>query len=257
MCAAVFTKNPHVYSHFSEWSFLNVMAGGWNQCKKCSICFLDGINLDFEALNREKVGDAFIQLVRELSIKCANNGIVLSVDNYVPTAYTSFYNREEQARFADYVVMMGYDEHYAGSEEAGSVASLNWVKQGVADTLKEVPSEQLILGMPFYTRVWALTPKDKDAAETSYEISSKGYGMKAASDLLTTNGATKTWLADCGQNYSEFQADGITYQVWLEDAQSAEARLKLVEENSLAGASFWRLGFETSDIWDTIIKYIH
>lgn len=218
---------------------------------------LDGINLDFEALNREKVGDAFIQLVRELSIKCANNGIVLSVDNYVPTAYTSFYNREEQARFADYVVMMGYDEHYAGSEEAGSVASLNWVKQGVADTLKEVPSEQLILGMPFYTRVWALTPKDKDAAETSYEISSKGYGMKAASDLLTTNGATKTWLADCGQNYSEFQADGITYQVWLEDAQSAEARLKLVEENSLAGASFWRLGFETSDIWDTIIKYIH
>jgi len=99
---------------------------------------LDGVNLDFEALSRENVGDAYIQFVRELSIKCGNNGIVLSIDNYVPTEYTSFYNREEQANFADYIVIMGYDEHYAGSD-AGSVSSLSWVKQGVSDTLKEVP----------------------------------------------------------------------------------------------------------------------
>lgn len=218
---------------------------------------LDGINLDFELLSKEKVGDAFIQLVRELSVKCSNNGIVLSVDNYMPMAYNAFYNREEQAKFADYIVMMGYDEHYSGSEEAGSVASLGWVKEGVANTLKEVPAEQLILGMPFYTRIWALTPKDKEAAETDYELSSKIYGMKAASDVLTTYGATKTWLADCGQNYSEYQKDGITYKVWLEDAQSAEARLKVMKENNLAGASFWKLGIETSDVWDTIIKYIN
>lgn len=218
---------------------------------------LDGINLDFESLSKEKVGDSFIQFVRELSIKCSNNGLVLSVDNYMPMAYNAFYNREEQANFADYVIMMGYDEHYSGSEEAGSVASLNWVKEGVANTLKEVPADQLILGMPFYTRIWSLTPKDKEAAETSYDLSSKIYGMKAAADVLTTNGATKTWLEDCGQNYAEFQEDGVTYKVWLEDAQSAEARLKVMEENNLAGASFWKLGIETSDVWDTIIKYIH
>lgn len=218
---------------------------------------LDGINVDFELLSKKKVGDAFIQFIRELSIKCSNNGIVLSVDNYSPMAYNAFYNRKEQANFADYVILMGYDEHYSGSEEPGSVASLGWVKEGVANTLKEVPASQLILGMPFYTRIWALTPTDKEAEETSSDLSSKIYGMKAAADVLTTNGATKTWLEDCGQNYSEFQADGVTYKVWLEDAKSAEARLKVVEENKLAGASFWKLGMETSDVWDTIIKYIH
>ncbi len=211
---------------------------------------LDGINVDFENLKEDAVGDAYIELIRELSIKCRNNGIVLSVDDYVPMAHTAFYNRSEQAVFADYVIMMGYDEHYAGSQEAGSVASLSWVTQGVEDTLKEVPSDQLILGMPFYTRIWEISSDNSG-------LSSKIYGMKAASDVLTTQGATKTWLDDCGQNYSEFTDNNITYKVWLEDSASAECRLKLVDEKKLAGASFWKLGFETSDIWDTITKYIH
>lgn len=223
---------------------------------------LDGINLDFESLNREDVGDAYIEFVRELSIKCANNGIVLSIDNYVPSSYTSFYNRAEQANFADYVVIMGYDEHYAGSKEEGSVASLNWVKQGVADTLAEVPSDQVILGMPFYTRVWALTPQgdttnEDESADTDYDVTSQVYGMRAADTLIASNNATKTWLEDCGQNYAEFTSGNVIYKVWLEDASSAEQRLKLVDENKLAGASFWKLGFETSNIWDTIIKYIN
>ena len=223
---------------------------------------LDGINLDFEALNREEVGDAYIQFVRELSIKCENNGIVLSIDNYVPTSYTSFYNRSEQANFADYVVIMGYDEHYAGSDE-GSVSSLGWVRQGVIDTLAEVPANQVILGMPFYTRVWALTP-DEEAGDNDdidanilYSVSSQVYGMRSASNLLANYGVEKQWLEDSGQNYAEFESEGITYKVWLEDSASAEARLKLMDEYELAGASFWKLGFETSDVWDTIIKYIN
>lgn len=223
---------------------------------------LDGINLDFEALNREEVGDAYIQFVRELSIKCENNGIVLSIDNYVPTSYTSFYNRSEQANFADYVVIMGYDEHYAGSDE-GSVSSLGWVRQGVIDTLAEVPANQVILGMPFYTRVWALTP-DEEAGDNDdidanilYSVSSQVYGMRSANNLLADYGVEKQWLEDSGQNYAEFESEGITYKVWLEDSASAEARLKLMDEYELAGASFWKLGFETSDVWDTIIKYIN
>ena len=223
---------------------------------------LDGINLDFEALNREEVGDAYIQFVREHTIKCENNGIVLSIDNYVPTSYTSFYNRSEQANFADYVVIMGYDEHYAGSDE-GSVSSLGWVRQGVIDTLAEVPANQVILGMPFYTRVWALTP-DEEAGDNDdidanilYSVSSQVYGMRSANNLLANYGVEKQWLEDSGQNYAEFESEGITYKVWLEDSASAEARLKLMDEYELAGASFWKLGFETSDVWDTIIKYIN
>ena len=219
---------------------------------------LDGINVDFESMNGEKVGDAFIEFIRELSIKCKNNGVVLSVDNYVPMSHTSFYNRKEQANFADYVVIMGYDEHYAGSPEAGSVASLSWVTQGVSDTLKEVPADQVILGMPFYTRVWEI-PSESSSDDTTAgaKIPSKIYGMKAANDFLATHGATKTWQDDCGQNYSEFTDNDTTYKVWLEDSASAECRLKLVEEKKLAGASFWKLGFETSDIWDTVTRYIH
>ena len=119
---------------------------------------LDGINLDFEALPQE-AGDAYVQFIRELSLKCENNGIILSVDNYVPMEYNRFYNRREQANFADYIIIMGYDEHYAGSDE-GSVASIGFVEEGIANTLQEVPAEQLILGAPFFTRVWAEKPKE-------------------------------------------------------------------------------------------------
>ena len=225
---------------------------------------LDGINLDFEELSG-KVGDAYIQLIRELSIKCKNNGIVLSVDNYVPSDYTAFYNRSEQALFADYVVIMGYDEHYAGSEEEGSVASIGFVTEGVENTLLEVPANQVILGMPFYTRIWALTPKDDDIPEVElasedyipYTVSSTAVSMSEAESRASANGAEKTWSDADGQNYVEYVNDGITYKIWMEDEASMELRLRLMKEHGLAGASFWKLGLEKSSIWDTIIKYIN
>ena len=225
---------------------------------------LDGVNVDFEALEGA-VGDGYIQFIRELSLKCANNGLVLSVDNYVPTASSSFYNRAEQARFADYVVIMGYDEHYAGSD-AGSVASIGFVKNGVTDTIAEgVPAEQIVLGMPFYTRVWALTPKDTagDSVEAasddyvSYDTTSQALGMDDVQKLLTTNGAVASWSDADGQNYAEYVNAGVTYKVWIEDASSLELKLQVMKENGLAGASFWKLGLENPGVWDTIIKYVN
>lgn len=216
---------------------------------------LDGINLDFESLSGE-VGDGYIQFVRELSLKCANNNIVLSVDNYVPSNYTAFYNRAEQALFADYVVVMGYDEHYAGSEEEGSVASIGFVRDGVANTLLEVPADQVILACPFYTRIWALTPKENPAEdEYPYEVSSEAVGMDTAQKRLEVNGATASWSEEAGQNYAEYINEGVTYRVWLEDASSMELRLETMKSSNLAGISFWKLGFENNSIWDTIIKY--
>ncbi len=218
---------------------------------------LDGINVDFEALDGTAVGDAYIQFIRELSYKCENNGIVLSVDNYVPTSYTAFYNRREQAKFADYIVIMGYDEHYSGSNEAGSVASIGWVEEGVINTLKEVPADQIILGMPFYTRAWTLTPSEEIDGETIYSVTSKAYGMRAANNLVIDNGAGKVWDEECAQFYAEYQNGDVITKIWLEDAASTEERLKLLDKHSLAGAAFWKLGFETDDIWDIIIKYIN
>ena len=229
-----------------------------NQIVSAAIQYdLDGINLDFEALSSE-VGDAYIQFVRELSIKLANNNIILSIDNYVPSAYTAFYNRSEQALFADYIIIMGYDEHTSTSEEPGSVASLSWVTEAVVNTLEEVPAEQIILGMPFYTRIWTLTPDESSESEyVSYTVSSSAYGMTAANEFITNHGITLTWLDDCGQFYGETTSGDTVYQIWLEDSNSIEQRLKLLDTYSLAGASFWKLGFETSDIWDTVIKYIN
>lgn len=250
----------------------------------------DGINVDFEALNAE-AGPSYIQFIRELSLKCANNNIVLSVDNYVPTNYTAFYDRAEQAVFADYVIVMAYDEHYAGSEEAGPVASIGFVKDGVANTLKEVPADQLILGMPFYTRVWSETPitednsgdNSSDADEKNaednqgeapentenenmegspdsyelFELNTYATNMNEIKNLISANAVEPVWSDADGQYYAEYQADGITYKIWIENAASLEQKLKVYQENNLAGGSFWKLGLESSDVWDTIIKYIN
>ncbi len=236
---------------------------------------LDGINVDLEALSSD-VGDAYIQFIRELSLKCANNGLVLSVDNYVPTEYTAFYNRAEQAVFADYIVIMGYDEHYSGSEEAGPVASIGFVKEGVSNTLKEVPAEQVILGMPFYSRVWIETPvstgespageaetaepsPEEDSADsyTLYELSSYAAKMSEIQNLISANAATPVWSEDAGQYYVQYEADGAIYKIWVEDVHALEEKLKVLSSHHLAGGAFWKLGLEDAAVWDTVIKYIN
>lgn len=231
---------------------------------------LDGINVDLESISPE-VEDAYIQFIRELSLKCANNNIVLSVDNYVPTSYTAFYDREEQALFADYVVIMAYDEYYVGCEEAGPVASIGFVKDGVSNTLKEVPADQIILGMPFYTRVWCETPiADDTSAESNeaseddsadsyvlYDLSSYATSMNEVANLLSANGVEPVWWDEYGQYYAEYENSGSTYKIWIENAASLEEKLKVLQSNNLAGGSFWKLGLESSNVWDTIIKYIN
>ncbi|MBR5565417.1 MAG: SH3 domain-containing protein [Roseburia sp.] len=225
---------------------------------------LDGINIDFESVD-PAVGDSYIQFIRELSLKCANNGIVLSVDNYVPTAYTAFYNRSEQALFADYVVIMAYDEHHSGSEP-GSVASIGWVTEGIENTMKEVPADQIILGMPFYARVWCLTPADGETLPedgsvidsfTNFDISCYSASMGEQKQLANANGITPVWSDEVGQYYVEYKNSGSIYQIWMEDATSIEAKLKVMDSFKLAGGAFWKLGLEQSSVWDTIIKYIN
>lgn len=222
----------------------------------------DGINVDFEALS-EDAGDGYLQFIRELSIKCKNNGIILSVDNYVPMDHNAFYNRKEQANFADYVVIMGYDEHWAGSGE-GSVASIGFVTQGIEDTLKEVPENQVILGAPFFTRVWMETPKEADndmeAAKEDYvpyDLTSSAVNMQEAWNMAKVNGAEPAWSDADGQYYTEYEKDGVTYKIWLEDEASMELRLSAAQKANLAGMAFWKLGLEDPGIWNTIIKYMN
>ena len=227
---------------------------------------IDGINVDFEQIPTE-AGEHYIQFIRELSVKCRLNNLVLSVDNYVPMGYNSHYHREEQGVVADYVIIMGYDEHYNGSFEAGSVASYDYVKSGIEETLKDVPAEKVVNAMPFYTRLWKEVPKTEEELESQegseaglYEmkVTSEALGMTAARNRVNSAGAEIVWDDKVKQNYAEWQgADGATYKVWLEDASSLEAKLQLMKEYNLAGTAAWKLGFETSDIWDLILKYVN
>ena len=209
---------------------------------------LDGINVDFELITQD-CARAYIEFIRELSIMCRINGIILSVDNYVPTASSDHYDRAEQGVFADYVVIMGYDEHYAGSEEAGSVASIGYVQQGIEKTLSEVPKEKVINAIPFYTRFWKT---DADGTVTS-----EALGMNDADQKVKNNNAEPVWDETTKQYYVEIEYDGATYQMWMEEETSIEEKMKLIKQYELAGVSSWRLGYERSSIWDVILKYVN
>ena len=226
---------------------------------------VDGINLDFELVSDE-CGPHYVQFVRELSVKCRQNGLVFSVDNYVPQPYNAHYDIKEQAAVADYVVIMGYDEHTDGSYEAGSVASIGYLEDGITEALRSVPADKLIAGVPFYTRLWLETPKTEEELESEKgteaemypnKVTSSAYGMDDAAELVSSMGAQTVWDDKTKQNYAEWEGDGGIYKIWLEDTQSLEEKLKVIKENQLAGVAEWSLGMEGSGVWDLILQYVN
>lgn len=229
---------------------------------------IDGINIDFETLSFD-AGDGFIEFIRELSIKCRENGIILSIDNYVPTASTAHYNRREQGIVADYIIIMGYDEHYSGSSESGSTASYEFVKNGIEDTLKEVPANKIINALPFYTRVWKETPEsvatgneggvlveDTNSEFGRYILTSQAVSMAYAEKLLRDHGVTPKWIDALRQYYGEYEKDGCRYLIWLEEEESIRAKMELVTEYDIAGVAGWKLSLEKTGIFSIINEYL-
>lgn len=230
---------------------------------------IDGINIDFETLSLD-AGEGFIQFIRELSIKCRENGIVLSIDNYVPTASTAHYHRKEQGIVADYIIIMGYDEHYGGSGESGSTASYEFVKKGIEDTLKEVAPNKIINALPYYTRVWKETPEsvatgdergvlveDSGSEFGRYILSSQAVSMAYAQKLLKENGVTPIWIDSLKQYYGEYEKDGCRYLIWLEEEDSISAKMELVSEYEIAGVAGWKLSLEKAGIFYLINEYLN
>lgn len=227
---------------------------------------LDGLNIDFESL-QEEAGEPFIQFIRELSIQTRANNLVLSVDNYVPKAYTNLYNRKEQGVFADYVIIMGYDEHFNGSEIAGSVASIGYVTEGITKTIEEVPANKVINALPFYTRMWTVSdrndeemmtaPTDSDGNLVTYKIDEvQTLPMQQAIDTVKSHSnASTVWDETTKQNYAEWTSGKGKTMMWLEDAQSLDAKLQVMSSNNLAGAAVWQLGYGESFAWEVIDKY--
>lgn len=230
---------------------------------------IDGINVDIESLSSE-AGDAYLQFLRELSIECRKNDVVLSVDNYVPSASTYQYHRKEQGKIVDYVIIMGYDEHYAGSPKSGSVASIGWVEEGIVNTLKSVPAEKVINAMPFYTRIWTQTPEseakdksvgilveDPESKYGRYLLTSQAVSMAYAQKQLKDNGVKAEWKESVGQYYGEYEKGGCTYQIWLEEEESIARKMALINKYELAGVAGWKLSLEKDSIWEVISSYLN
>lgn len=207
---------------------------------------LDGINVDFEDLSYD-AGEPFVQFLRELSIRCRQEGLVLSVDNYVPRESTAHYNRKEQGIVADYVIIMGYDEHWGGGGVAGSVASLPFVEDGIVQTLEEVPSHKIINALPFYTRVWKTTGDS---------VTSEALDMQTAKNFIQNNYLNMVWNPVAAQNYGEIQKGDTFYQIWMEDAASIKAKLEVMTKHQVAGVAAWKLGYETGEIWEEITRWM-
>lgn len=212
---------------------------------------LDGINIDFENVPSD-CSREFNQFMRELSACLNNLNISLSVDVYIPRSWTSHYDRATLGKIVDYFIVMGYDQHTDGSEESGSVATIGWSEDSITLTEEAgVPKEKLILGIPFYTRLWKETSNGMNI-----NISTKAYGMNEGYNIMKEKGATFNWLSDLGQNYAQITKDGSTYKMWLEDEKSVEERMKVVKKYEIAGTAAWKRGLEKPEVWQIIKKYM-
>lgn len=207
---------------------------------------LDGINIDFEQLTSDS-GVHFVQFLRELSVACRANGLVLSVDNYVPFNFNDYYRLDIQGQVCDYVIIMGYDEHWHGSGDPGSVASIDYVSEGLARTLEEVPAAKVINALPFYTILW----KTDNGTVTDEYIT-----MNNQADFISRYGLTPTWDEETCQNYSEWTSGSALYQIWFEDAESIQVKLNVMNTDGIAGVAVWRLGYGTEAAWELINLYV-
>ncbi len=207
---------------------------------------MDGINLDFERVTSD-CGVHYVQFLRELSVQCRNNGLVLSIDNYVPFHFNEYYRLDIQGQVADYVIIMGYDEHWHGSGDPGSVASIDYVSNGIDKTLENVPEQKVINAIPFYTILW----KTEGSTVTDSYLT-----IVNTADFMSRVGVTPTWDETTCQNYAEWTDGALTYQIWLEDLESIKVKLNVMRTKNIGGVAVWRLGYGTPEIWELLNAYV-
>ena len=204
-----------------------------------------GLNVDFERITTE-TGDDFIEFIRELSIKCRQQGLILSVDNYTPYSYNDCYHVDEQNQCVDYVTIMAYD-NYLGTDTQGPNSSVDFLNEVMEVTLEKADEDRLIIGLPFYSRIWYTA--------TDGTVSSEEYTMADTKSVIEANGGSWAWDDSTGMNYASFDYDGGHINCWIEDADSIKAKLDFLSKYNIAGVAWWTLGQETSDVWAVISQY--
>lgn len=208
---------------------------------------LDGINIDFEQVGVDS-GTHYVQFLRELSVLCRANALALSVDNYVPFNFNDHYRLDIQGQIVDYVIIMGYDEHWHGSGDPGSVASIDYVSNGLAKTLDKVPAQKVVNALPLYTILW----KTEGASVTDEYLT-----IRNTADYLERLNVETVWNEETCQNYAEWNDGAATYQIWIEDEESIRVKLNVMSTQGIGGVAVWRLGYGTPGVWELINAYVN
>lgn len=219
-----------------------------------SIYNLDGINIDFENVYYEDK-DNLTAFVDKLTSILKKQNLVVSMDMTIPSAsptWSKFYDREKLGKIIDYAMVMTYDEHWSSSPKSGSVASIDWVDMGIERTLKYIPKEKLLMGIPFYTREWEEYRDDNG----KIKVKSRALSMKKVEEIIKENNSDIIWLEDIGQYYTEYNIDKSRYRIWIEDEKSIELKANLVFKHDLKGAASWRKGFEKKEVWNVLYKVL-
>ena len=212
--------------------------------REVSVNNLDGVNLDIELLPKD-AGEDYTEFVRELSIELTKVGCALSIDTYVPYNFNSQYNLKEYNDFCDYIIIMCYDEHYNGSKVAGSVSSINYVRDGLKLTLDKVDKEKLIIGLPFYTRIWTTTIDGK--------VSSIVGSSQSMQNAATTQGLKFNFDEETCQNYgSKTTLEGSLVECWMEDELSLAYKMNEIKRADIAGTAAWKLTQEKDSFFSII-----
>jgi len=211
---------------------------------------VQGINIDFENVHM-KTKDLLTQFVRELYPVFKEAGMSVSIDvTGISTSenWSLSYDRERLSKAVDYIMLMAYDQHWASSPISGSVAEYPWVEKSIVGVLKSIPNEKLVLGVPFYTRLWS---------ERDGKVSSQALSMEKANTFIKENNIELIWDEKSLQYYGETEKNDTVYKIWLEDSKSLEKKASLIHKYDLAGIASWRKGFETREVWDTINKVLN
>ncbi|MGZ4107145.1 MAG: glycosyl hydrolase family 18 protein, partial [Tumebacillaceae bacterium] len=205
---------------------------------------VDGLNVDFERVDAADRAN-LTAFVTELATALHQNNKQLSID--VPpdmkTDWDACYDYTALGNVADYLIMMGYDEHWYGDPTAGSVSSLPWLTKGVNTLSGEIPKSKLVLGMPLYTADWYM----QNGAMTSEDIT-----LGEQTNRLNTYHAGKTWDAKLGQYVASYTKSGVGHKIWVEEGRSLTLKYQLGLKSGVAGSAFWYEGSETVDIWTSL-----
>lgn len=207
---------------------------------------LDGINIDFEGISVD-CGEHYVQFLRELSVLCRKEKLILSTDNPVPFQFNNHYRLDTQGKILDYVIIMGYDEHWHGSEDPGSVASISYVSNGLDRTLEQVPAEKVVNALPFYTILWKTE---------GTQVTDKYITLRDIENFVSHLSQPPVWDEVTCQNYAEWQNGNAKYQIWIEDTESIKVKLNVMNSKGIGGVAVWRIGYGTPEAWSLVSAFV-